>query len=240
MTPHAVTCPTTETGLPAVARRRKRPRGATKTAYSVVRRLVATGRLRPWLDCTVLEMFHVETDALRRIGRMPRAYTSRFATREDAAELGEFFGSPAAVAQRLDRGDVCAVVLSRQRICAGAWLRLGPAVVEEDWNDVRCRYRIPAGTAWGYDGLGTKPGAWGSLMACLPGYLAQLGAERMVASIHYNNHLSINSHLSTGFRAIGWIGCVRLLGLTFRVYHPASGGLSRLPGQLGPVEVLKR
>ena len=74
-------------------------------------------------------------------------------------------------------------------------------------------------------------------MACLPGYLTQLGAERMIASIHYNNHLSIDSHLSTGFRSIGWIGCVRLLGLTFRVYRPASGRLISLPGQIGPVEV---
>ncbi|MDZ7615479.1 MAG: hypothetical protein U1E05_00655 [Patescibacteria group bacterium] len=232
---------TTETAVsrpqPAAAGRRDRKRGPLKKAYSAARRLVGGGRFRPWLDCTVIELFEAEVGQLRRIGRMPRAYNSRFATRADQAELAEYFGSAERVRQRLDRGDVCAVVLAGERICAGAWLTLGPATVEEDWNDVRCRYHIPAGTAWGYDGRGTKPGAWGSLMACLPGYLTELGADRMVASIHYNNHLSIDSHLSTGFHSVGWIACVRFLGLALRVHREADGGWCRMPGPIARVEV---
>lgn len=222
---------------PIAAGRRDRKRGPLKTAYSVARRVVGSGRFRPWLDCTVIELFEAEVGQLRRIGRMPRAYASRFATRDDQAALAEYFGSADRVRQRLDRGDVCAVVLAGERLCAGAWLTLGPATIEEDWNDVRCRYHIPAATAWGYDGRGTKPGAWGSLMACLPGYLTELGAERMVASIHYNNHLSIDSHLSTGFHSVGWIACVRFLGLTFRACRAAEGGWRRMPGQIAQVEV---
>lgn len=222
---------------PTAARRRDRKRGPLKTAYSVMRKLVGSGRFRPWLDCTVIELFEAEVGQLRRIGRMPRAYTSRFATHDDEAKLAEYFGSAERVRQRLDHGDACAVVLAGERLCAGAWLTLGPATVEEDWSDVRCRYRIPAGTAWGYDGRGTKPGAWGCLLACLPGFLGELGAERMVASIHYNNHLSIDSHLSTGFHSVGWIACVRFLGLSFRAFRAAEGRWRRMPGQIGRVDV---
>ncbi len=218
---------------------RLRDRGPAKCAYSALHRLTGQGRLRPWLDLTVCELFQAKASDLKTLSRLPRAYTARLATPDDAAELGRFFGCPARVAGRLDRGDVCAVVLAGGRVCAGAWLAPGPAVVEEDWDDVRSLYRIPAGVAWGYDGRGTRPGAWGCLMARLPEFLASLGADRIAASIHYNNHLSIDSHLTAGFRTLGWIGCARLLGLALRRYRPADGRWGRLPGPLGPIEVLK-
>ncbi len=184
------------------------------------------------------ELFEAETAAMRQVARLPRALTARLATADDAVELGDFFGDAALVERRLRRGDCCATVLAGGRICAGAWLLPGPAVVEEDRDDLGCLYRIPSGVAWGYDGRGTKPGAWGCLMARLPAFLAQLGAERIVASIHYNNRLSIASHRSAGFRSLGWIGCARLLGRAVRRYRPAEGRWHRLPGRLGSVEVL--
>ncbi len=239
MTAQAAALETVKTRSPGATGRRERKRGPLKKAYSVARRLVGSGRFRPWLDCTLLEMFQAGVGDLRQIASMPKAFSSRLATRDDAAELGAFFGSPTRVRQRLDRGDVCAVVIAGGHICAGAWFIPGPAKVEEDWNDVRCRYHIPAGTAWGYDGRGAKPGAWGCLVSCLPGHLVELGAERIVASIHYNNHLSIDSHLSAGFHTVGWIACLRFLGLTVRTFRTAGASWHCLPGQLGPVNLLK-
>ena len=239
MATQVIDSPAVNASRPPLVRRGPRGRSLKKTAYSAMRRLVGSGRLAPWLDCVLLELFQAEAGDLRQIARMPKAFSSRLATRDDAAELGAFFGSPDRVQQRLDRGDVCAVVVAGGQICAGAWLIPGPATIEDDWNDVRCCYQIPAGTVWGYDGRGTKPGAWGCLIACLPGYMAELGAERIAVSIHYNNHRSIDSHLSAGFHSAGWIGCLRILGLTARTFRTADRRWRRLPGRIGLVEVLK-
>jgi len=231
--------PRPNAGVPQDRLPRLWERKPAKIAYSALRRLTGTGRLHPWLDLTICELFQAKVSDLKTRSRLPRAYIVRLATPADAPELGEFFASPALVNRRLARGDACAVVLAGGSVCAAAWWIPGPATVTEDWDDLGCLYRIPAGVAWGYDGRGTKPGAWGCLMARLPEFLAALGVERIAASIHYNNHLSIASHLSLGFRRLGWIGCVRLLGFPLRAYRPAETSWHRLPGHLGPVDVVK-
>ncbi len=239
MTLQAIIHPKVKAGLPAAHPGRMRTRAPSKVVYSAVQYLVGRGRWRPWLDCTVTELFQADTVQLKAGGRIPRAYSVRPAGSDDAPELGCFFGSRARVDQRLGRGDVCLVVVAADRICAGGWLALGPVTVEEDRPELRCRFRIPAGVAWGYDGRGAKPGAWGCLMARWPEHLADLGAKTIVTTIHYNNHLSIDSHLSLGYRSAGWVGCVRLLGLTLRRYRPIEGRWQRLPGRLGPIELLE-
>ncbi len=213
-------------------------RGPAKVAYGLLQRMTGRGRLRPWLDCTVMELFEAGVDKLKRSSRLPNAFTVREAGPNDADELGRFFGRPAQVEKRLGRGDACLITLAGGQVAAGAWLALGPATIDEDWPDLRCVYRIPAGVAWGYDGRGTKPGAWGALMARMPAFLESLGAGRTIAAIHYNNHLSMDSHRSLGYHSLGWVACIRLFGLTILRYRPLEGRWQRLPGHLGPVDLL--
>jgi len=200
--------------------------------HRVLRRAAQWPCCRSWLRVSVVELLHVTLAEHKRFRRIPRTFQVRRAEKGDVANLVPLFPDAARVAERLDRGDVCLLAERGGEPCAGVWLSMGPTTYDEDWQDSGCTYQIPAGAAWTYDGRGRRMGAWGCLMAHLPSHLEELGADEVFTSIDLGNHLSTDSHRSLGYRPIGLVSHVWLLGLARRRMKPLDGTWQALPGTL--------
>ncbi len=108
-----------------------------------------------------------------------------------------------------------------------------PNVSEEDWAELRCSFVFPPGVAWVYDGKGTKLGAWGSLLASLPGFLEEVGACQVATVVDVNNWKSLDTQRSLGFENIGWVACLALGPFVRSAYKPRGGPRQRLPRDTG-------
>jgi hypothetical protein len=205
------------------------------TTYRLVRRLLNLPCWAGRSSLDVAELFSASVAALKRTSRVPRSYAVRWAGERDLPALTAFFGPDRKVDERFARGDVCLIALVREEICAAVWFIPGPGVYSEDAQDFGRVFRIPAGHAFSYDGKGLRWGAWGTLMARAPRYLAELGVDEVVTLIDYGNTASSNAHRSLGYRHIGLLGCVRLLSW-MQPFHKANGQPWRIsPGQMGPL-----
>ncbi|HIQ22324.1 MAG TPA: hypothetical protein EYH34_13955 [Planctomycetes bacterium] len=190
---------------------------------------------RVGLDWWLVGLFSVPLDQMMGAGRPLKAYRVRRAGWEDAAALAELFGDAQLVEDRLERGDVCFVAQSSGGIGAGVWMVLGPGRFREDWDQLRSIFHVSRGAAWSYDGRGVRLGAWGSLMAALPGQLHGVGVGEIYTSIDMDNQRSIDSHLGLGYRRRGLvlrIGCgpwgVTLLKPFGRRWQPLPGRIERM------------
>jgi hypothetical protein len=214
-----------------------RTHGLGRVFYGGLRRSIGLCRLEGWVRLCVVEVWAAPVAELKRAGRVPRVFDVRRATSEDLPRLEAFFNCPERVRERLGRGDVCAVTLAGGEICAGVWLSAGPGEYLEDRESLGCSVRFPAGVAWSYDGKGTRPGAWGALMARLPGLLEQLGAAEVFTLIDCNNWNSIRGHESLGYECAGLVGSAGVFGLGATLSKPRRGRWRRLPGRVGKLEL---
>jgi hypothetical protein len=186
---------------------------------------------------SVVELLHVTLAEHKRFRRIPRTFQVRRARKDDVELLAPLFGDADRVHRRFDRGDVCLLAERDGQASAGVWLAVGPTTYDEDWQDSGCTYQIPAGAAWTYDGRGRRMGAWGCLMAHLPGHLEELGVDEVFTSIDLGNHLSTDSHRSLGYRPVGLVSHVSLRGLARRRMKPLDGPWQLLPGTLAGLRV---
>jgi hypothetical protein len=217
-----------------------RARGWRRLLYGTLRWLICSRFGRKWLRFAVAEVYHAPVAGLKRSARIPQAFAVRQAAAADAAALGAFFAKPAEVAARFLRGDACYVCEVGGQIAAAVWVAAGPKHYHEDWDEMRCVARVPRGAGFSFDGKGTRPGAWGALMARLPDFLAAAGLGELYTMIGYNNDLSKQSHLSLGYRRIGWVACGGLTWLVLRLGKPSAGRWRRLPRRIGRLAVLHR
>jgi hypothetical protein len=178
------------------------------------------------------------TSELRSSARLPRNYEVRIATAADESALTDYFDDAELVSLRLQRGDVCLIACSREAIGAAIWLLTGPAAYGDDWNDLRCRYVLPAGGVWSYDGKGTRLGACGTLMARLPEYLRSWGIHTVYTGIDYDNGESLSGYRSLGYRSLGLLGRVALPGVARTCCKRRGEPWSGLPARWEQLELV--
>jgi hypothetical protein len=166
-----------------------------------------------------------------------RSYRVRWATESDVPAITAFFGPDRPIARRVDRGDRCLVATVRDEIRAAVWFAPGPGGYAEDAGDLGCELQFPERSAFSYDGKGTLLGAWGTLMAQAPDLLTQIGVDEVITLIDYDNHLSIKSHQSLGYRRLGLLGCLRLARWMQPFYWDGGTLWRMLPGRLGSLEL---
>jgi hypothetical protein len=205
--------------------------------YSFTRRVVALSMVRPFARLTAVDVLHVTLSAQKTLARTPRSFVVRTATVADVTALGEYYAAPRLVQDRIQRGDLCAMTLCQDRIGAAVWIAIGPNEYREDWEDLRCSFRCPAGTGFTYDGKGTKLGAWGTMMVRLPELLRGTGITELYTAIDCNNWHSSDTHRSLGYAHVGLLATVRLCGLTVRICRPRGQRWHRPPTRIGALEV---
>ena len=198
--------------------------------------MVESRPLKTWCRFSVVEIFTASVAELRSGKRVPRSFVVREAVEEDAPALEAFFGDSRPIRERMRRGDVCVVTLSKDQIGAAVWLSLGPKDYREDWDDLRCILRFPQGVCFTYDGVGTRFGAWGSLMARLPELIEDHGVVDVFTQIECDNQLSLDSHKSLGYRSVGFVWCLGVFGLFLRIHKTGGRRWRRLPGHVGKLE----
>jgi len=213
--------------------RSARSRGPGYVFYRLARRVAEARYLRNCFKFCLVEIFSVPVSQLKCSRRIPRAFVVRKAEERDLPALGAYFSDPQRVRRRFERRDICVITLAGDEICAAVWLAIGPKDYREDWNDLGCVFHFPAGVGWSYDGKGTRWGAWGALMGRLPEYLKELEIAEVYTLIDCGNRASQESHKSLGYRPLGTIGCVGLLGLALRIYRVSGESWQRLPQQAG-------
>ncbi len=191
---------------------------------------------RAWCRFSAVEVFSASVSDLKSQKRIPRSFVVRRAVEEDVPELESFFGGSRRIDERMRRSDICVVTVSKDRIGAAVWLSPGPSDYREDWDDLRCIVRYPAGVCWSYDGVGTKFGAWGSLMMRLPDLLEEDGVEEVFTHIECDNQMSLDSHKSLGYRSIGFVWSFGVFGLVLKIYKTEGNPWRRLPGRIGRLE----
>jgi hypothetical protein len=207
-----------------------------RAVYLVAQRVADRRWFRAWLTLCAVDVFAVRACDLRRSERLPRVFVVRRAREEDLPALASFSSRAVPpMTDRLRRGDECVMTLADGRICAAVWLAVGPADYPEDWDQLGCIFRVPAGICLTYDGRGTRWGAWGALMACLPPHLERLGVRTVFTLIDCDNRNSLESHRSLGYHPVGRIALMAVLGWALSVCRIGQVAWRVVPGRLGRV-----
>lgn len=208
-----------------------------RVGYRLVRRVCRLPCVENWASLFIVEAMSASVADLRTGRRGRRSYQVQWATESDVPAVTAFFGPNRPIARRVGRGDRCLVATVRDEICAAVWFAAGPSHYAEDARDLGCVLEFPARTAFSYDGKGTRLGAWGTMMAQAPDLLTQLGVDEVITLIDYDNHMSIRSHESLGYRRLGLIGCLRLAGWVQPFYRDGEKVWRMLAGRLGALEL---
>lgn len=211
----------------------RRTRGSARALYSLLRHLASRPLLRPWVKICAGDLWRRNLADPGKTVRAPASYVVRLAGPQDLPELAEYSDGEQQVRTRFERGDLCVVTKCSDRIGAALWLTPGPGEFSEDAADFGCSFRIPAGVAWTYDGRGTKFGAWGTLMARLPGILRERDIHEINTVIDCNNWKSIDAHRSLGYETFGVVARATLFGIGATLCRPAGQRWRRLPMDLG-------
>jgi hypothetical protein len=208
-------------------------------AYRAVRRILRSASRSDETPLIVSGLFSADLADLKTTKRGGRSLVVRPTDERDVPKLAAYFGPDRPIDARLRRGDICLATFSGEEIGAAVWFAFGPQTRDEDSKDLGCSLQFPAGTTFSYDGKGTRMGAWGTLMVRAPQLLEDLGIQRIATLIDYENALSIRSHLSLGYRRLGYLGCLKLGRWAQPFYTVDSKTWRMLPGRMGPVS-LKR
>jgi hypothetical protein len=216
-----------------------RAHGPTRVAYRIARKLAALPGVRRCVRFCVVEVLTASTDELRSGGRIPKSFVVERAG-DDEQVLADYFGHTEFIHERLARNDVCIVTRCNGKIGAGVWLSAGPNDYHENWDELRCVVRFPAGVAWSYDGKGTRWGAWGALMARLPAFLDDLHVDDVYTLIDCDNQESLAGHFSLGYHRVALVGCVAIFGLSVTAYSPCGERWRPAPGRVGKLELTRR
>ena len=159
----------------------------------------------------------------------------RKATVEDEPAIAAYFEDEYLVRERFRRGDTCMITLAKEKVCAAVWFCSGPNQYVEDWGALRSVFRTETGSAWSFNGKGTRMGAWGALMTRFPGLLAEEGNQEVYTLIDFDNLPSIEAHRSLGYQRAGLFACFSALGITLRLFRPDAGKWQFGSGHIGQV-----
>ena len=219
----------------------QRTRGTARAGYAILRRLLAWPVLRQSLHLCAIDFWRLQLSADSwSPPRTSSLFTVRWAEPADLEELAQYFGSRERVKARIASGDRCVVAISQAKIGAAVWLGIGPSQFVEDWDDLRCVFRYPAGIAWTYDGKGTKLGAWGTMMKLLPGLLRHENVSEIATIIDCNNWQSMDAHRSLGYESAGVLLHVRVLGVPLRLFKPQGKRWRRVPPAIDRVKFVTK
>jgi hypothetical protein len=203
----------------------------------MLRRLSALPLLCRCLSICSVDLWHLPIRPASSFPPASSLFLVRWAEPSDREQLGNYFGDRYRVERRLARGDRCALALCQESIGAAAWVSLGPGHFNEDWNELRCSFRFPAGVAWSYDGKGTRMGAWGTLMKQLPELLRREGATEIATVTDCNNWSSIDAHRSLGYTSGGLLLHARLAGISLHGFKAPRRRWRRLPLTVAHLEI---
>jgi len=211
--------------------------GKSRAAYRFVERLIESRFFRKWCSFSAVEVFSASVSDLKATQkRAHHAFTVRAATEQDISAVQSFYGNRRRIKERMERGDICIITLCKDQIGAAVWLSPGPKYYYEDWDNLRCIVHYPVSVCWSYDGIGTRFGAWGSLMVRLPGFLEQFGIDEVYTHITCDNRISLDSHKSLGYRSAGFIWTFGIFRFILRLYRVAGGHWLRFPCLIGKLE----
>lgn len=213
-----------------------RSHGICRALSRIASRLSDSRWCRRGLQFALAEVYHAPVSQLKRSRRVPGIFNVRPVEADELRVAEAYFATP-LVNERFRRGDVCLATFLKDKIGGGVWFFTGPNVYSDDWPTHRCTVCVPAGVAWTFHGKGTRMGAWGATMMRLPEYLEEVGAEDVYTLIDYDNQGSIDGHLSLGYRRVGMVVNLRVLGLGLTVYKADGRRWRRLPGRIGRLKL---
>jgi hypothetical protein len=164
------------------------------------------------------EIMAARTGQLKRLRRLPRAFSVRPAGPEDQAILADFVADPAKTSRLSSSGDVGLVAVAEGKIHAMEWVRLGPADYDFDERRLGVVFKLPARYGWLHNGSGAGAdgalGPWAIILGWLPGFLEERGIEVVFLQVACNNPYSIRCHESLGFAKVA-----RLVATRFRAWR---------------------
>jgi hypothetical protein len=132
--------------------------------------------------------------------------------------------------------DACIVAVGEGEIHAVEWVWRGPSAYDGDTARLVVRMRVPAGSCWLHNGrnAGSEQvvGPWGMIMGRLRALLEPEGVGRLFLQVDTEDAYSVACHESLGFRSVGCVAALRLLGGAVVAFRPPGGGWSRLDGEL--------
>lgn len=216
-------------------------RGSARASYAILRRILAWPVLRQTLHLCAVDFWRLQLSADSwSPPHTSSLFTVRWAEPADLEELAHYFGNRERVKTRIAKGHRCVVAISQEKIGAAVWLGIGPSQFVEDWDDLRCVIRYPAGIAWTYDGKGTKLGAWGTMMKLLPGLLRHENVYEIATIIDCNNWQSMDAHRSLGYQSAGALLHARVLDFPLRLFKPLGKRWRRVPPTIDRVEIVTK
>jgi hypothetical protein len=209
------------------------PRGSPRWFPFLVRLLRRLPRSLVRFEAS--EIMAAPTSRLRLFPRVPKAFTVRPADAGDAELLHRFFGASAA-SRVPSAQDACIVAVGEGEIHAVEWVWRGPSAYDGDTARLVVRMRVPAGSCWLHNGrnAGSEQvvGPWGMIMGRLRALLEPEGVGRLFLQVDTEDAYSVACHESLGFRSVGCVAALRLLGGVLVAFRPLGGGWSRLDGEL--------
>lgn len=214
--------------------------GNVRVAYAILRRMLRLPLLRRTVQLCAVDFWRLPLTKPTDPVPPSSLFSVRLAERDQLPELAEYYSDAIRIDNRFAAGNLCVAAYSQGTIGAAVWLVMGPGHYVEDWCDLRCNFRFPEGTAWTFDGKGTRLGAWGTMMKQLPQLLDNCEAEEIATIIDSNNWPSLEAHRSLGYEAVGVLLHMRVLGITRHWFKPRGHWWQRLPSTIGNVEVIKK
>jgi hypothetical protein len=171
------------------------------------------------------EIMAARAGELKRLRRLPRAFSVRPACPDDEAMLGAFMGNPAKAARLLSSGDVGLLALGEGQLHAMEWARLGPADYHEDERRLGVVFKVPARYAWLHNGSGADGalGPWAMIFSWLPAFLEESGIEVVCNLVASGNSYAIRCHESLGFGRVARLVAMRLWGWQLVALRPKGG-----------------
>jgi hypothetical protein len=171
------------------------------------------------------EIMTARAGELKRVRRLPRAFSVRPAGPEDEGILSAFMGNPEKAARLLSSGDVGLLALGDGQLHAMEWARLGPADYHEDERRLGVVFKVPARYAWLHNGSGGDGGVgpWAMILGWLPGFLEERGIDVVCNQVVSGNSYAVRCHESLGFRRVARVVAMRV-GSARLVALRAKGG----------------
>jgi hypothetical protein len=157
------------------------------------------------------ELMAARRGEIKRLARLPRAFSVRAAERADEPRLGTFLRDASATARLLSSGDLGLLAIADGEVQAAEWVRVGPADYDWDLGRLGVVFGIPRGYCWLHNGNGTRGvGPWAMVLGQLPPVLEERGIEYAFLGVSSDNPYSVRCHESLGFRKVGHIAALRL------------------------------
>jgi hypothetical protein len=162
------------------------------------------------------ELMAARRGQIKRLSRIPRAFSVRAADGADEPRLGSFLRDTSATARLLASGDVGLLAIADGEVQATEWVRPGPADYDWDLERLGVVFRIPRGYCWLHNGNGASGvGPWAMVLGTLPRVLEERGIDVACLGVSCDNAYSVRCHESLGFRKVGRIVALRLGPLRF-------------------------